>query len=276
MAANLDLTRASEPAALRGFANLFRKERDAWTRTPRGWVNALLWTALLCGLTAIMLFGPNEELKAASAAEIAALGSELNFTLSIGLTFFLEFGITVLAIGIIILMQDLIVSEAHDGLAEWLLSKPITRRAYILSKLAANALAVLVVMIALPALITYGILSLRLGAAFPLLPYLAAVGIMIVHSLFYLTLTLLLGTLFSSRGPILGIALAMVLGGNLIGNFFPQLFYVTPWMLPKIAWLTATAQPAPAGMVVAPLLASLAWSIAFILLALVKFQRAEC
>ena len=276
MAANLELQRVKERSGLRGFSNLFRKENRAWWGTRRWWINALLWTVLLCGLTAIMLFVSGEEVSEATEAEITQAGGLLAYILLLGLNIFFQFGVPVLAIGTVILAQDLIIGEKQSGVAEWLLSKPVTRRAYVLAKLAANALGVFALLIGLPSVVAYGMLSLRMGAPFPLAPFLSAVGIMTVHTLFYLTLTLMLGTIFNNRGPILGIALASVLGGGMLGGFIKPLLYVTPWMLPKVALLTATGQAIPAEMGIASLVATSLWSVVFIFVAFAKFEKMEC
>jgi ABC-type transport system involved in multi-copper enzyme maturation permease subunit len=180
-----------------------------------------------------------------------------------------------LAIWTVILAQDLIIGEKQSGVTEWLLSKPVVRRSYLLAKLAATTLPVVVLMVGLPAALAYGLLSLRLGAAFPLAPYLSAVGIMTVHTLFYLTLTLMLGTMFTNRSPLLGITLGSILGGGIIGGLVKPLFYVMPWMLPKMAWLTVTGQSIPADLSTAPLVATVLWSVVFIFMALAKFEKTE-
>jgi len=276
MAANLELLRVKEGNGLRGFSNLFRKENRAWWGTRRWWINALLWTGLLGGLTAIMLFVPSEEVSQATEAEITQAGGLIAYILLLGLNIFFQFGVPVLAIGTVILAQDLIIGEKQSGVAEWLLSKPVTRRAYVLAKLAANALGVFALLVGLPSVVAYGTLSLRMGAPFPLAPFLSAVGIMTVHTLFYLTLTLMLGTIFNNRGPILGIALASVLGGGMLGGLIKPLLYVTPWMLPKVALLTATGQAIPAEMGIASLVATALWSVVFIFVAFAKFEKMEC
>lgn len=276
MAANLELQRVNEWGGLRGFSNLFRKENRAWWGTRRWWINALLWTGLLCGLTAIMLFVPSEEVSQATEAEITQAGGLIAYILLLGLNVFFQFGVPVLAIGTVILAQDLIIGEKQSGVAEWLLSKPVTRRAYVLAKVAANALGVFALLVGLPSVVAYGMLSLRMGTPFPLAPFLSAVGIITVHTLFYLTLTLMLGTIFNNRGPILGIALGSVLGGGMLGSLIKPLFYVTPWMLPKVALLTATGQAIPAEMGIASLVATALWSVVFIFVAFAKFEKMEC
>jgi ABC-2 type transport system permease protein len=114
-----------------------------------------------------------------------------------------------------------------------------------------------------------------MGAPFSLMPFLSAVGIMTAHTLFYFTLTLMLGTLFDSRGPLLGIALGSVLGGGLLGGLIPPLFYVTPWKLADIAWATATGQAVPATMTLSSLTATVLWSVIFIFITLAKFEKVE-
>lgn len=276
MSTDMELQRVTEWHSMRGFTNLYRKEHRAWWRTNRWWINALLWTVLLGGLSALMLFAAGEEVRDAGEVELAEAGGVLGYVISLGLNAFFEFGVPVLAIGTIVLAQDLIVGERQSGLAEWLLSKPVTRAAYLLSKLAANAVSILLLLIILPATLVYGLLSVRMGALFPWLPFLSGVGIMGLHTIFYLTLVLMLGTVFSSRGPILGIALASVLGGGLLGNLLNPLFYVTPWMLPKLALMTAASQPVPAPMTVAPLAATALWIIIFIAVALHSVEKMEC
>lgn len=276
MTANLELQRPNEWSGLRGFTNLYRKEHRAWWRTRRWWINALLWTAMLGGLTAIMLFASGEEVGDASAAEITQAGGLTTYILTLGLDMFFQFGVPMLAIGTVVLAQDLIIGEKQSGVAEWLLSKPVTRRAYILAKVAANSLGVLTLLIALPSVLAYGLLSLRLGALYPLLPFLSAVGIATVHTLFYLTLALMLGTIFNSRGPLLALALGSVLGGGIVGGLIEPLNYVTPWMLPNLARFTAAGQALPAGIGVAAPIATAMWSVIFVVLAIVKFEKMEC
>ena len=275
MSANLELKRLNERKGLRGFANLCQKESQAWWGTRRWWINTLLWTGLLCGLAAIMLFAPNDEVNNADEAEILQAGGLAAYVLSLGLSVFFEFGGPMLAIGTIVLTQDLIIGEKQSGLAEWLLSKPVTRRAYVLSKVVANAPPLLLILVGLPSALLYGMLSLRIYALYPLVPFLSAVGIITMHTLFYLTLTLMLGIVFSNRGPILGIALASILGGGILGGFIKPLFYVTPWMLPKVAWLTATGQEISAGLGLASLVATCLWIAVFVFVALIKFEKTE-
>ena len=275
MTANVVFERAAQGGALRGFGNLYRKEHRAWWGTRRWWINALLWTVLLGGLTALMLFAAADEVSDASPAEIAQAGGEVGYMLMLGLDMFFQFGVPVLAIGTIVLLQDTVVGDRQSGMAAWLLSKPVTRRAYVLAKATANGLGVLVLLIALPSVVVYGLLSLRLAALYPALHFLAGVGLLTIHTLFYLTLTLMLGTLFNGRGPILGITLASVLGGGMLGSLIEPLSYVMPWMLPNLARAAAAGEALPAGLGTAAVVATILWSYLFIFVALYQFDKVE-
>jgi ABC-2 type transport system permease protein len=275
MAANSKLQRVNEWSGLRGFANLFHKEHRAWWCTHRWWINALIWTFSLGGLTTFILFGPKEQATQATETGLPDAVGLIAYVLSQGLSIFFEFGMPMLAIGTAVLTQDLIIGEKHSGVMDWLLSKPVVRRSYVLAKLAANSLAVQVLLVGLPSVMVYGMLSLRVGAPIPMGPFLSAVGIMAIHTLFYLTLTLMLGTVFNNRGPILGIALGSVLGGGILGGFIKPLLFVTPWILPKAAWSIAAGQALPTEIGLASLVATALWSLVFILVALWKIEKTE-
>ncbi|MBT3392089.1 MAG: ABC transporter permease subunit [Chloroflexi bacterium] len=275
MSANTELERVTEWHGLRGFANLLHKENRAWWGTRRWWINAILWSGMLGGLVVVMLFMLPTVAAATGDPAVAAAGGPLPFGLQMARSIFFEMGSMALALGAIVLSQDLILAEKHSGVTEWLLAKPVARRSYVLAKLSAAIAAVLLLLIALPALVTYLLFFVRLGSLYPFLPFLSGVGIMAVHTLFYLTLTLMLGTFFDSRAPILGIALGVAMGGSLIGGLIQELMYVMPWSLGKMAALIADSQPVPAEMLWSPLVASLLWSVVFTVLALVKFERIE-
>lgn len=71
------------------------------------------------------------------------------------------------------------------------------------------------------------------------------------------------------------IAPGSILGGSILGGLCKPLLYVTPWILPKVAWLTATGQAVTADMAVPSLVATVLWSVVFILVALARFEKTE-
>lgn len=274
MAANLELQRLNEWDGLRGFNNLFLKESRAWLGTRRWWINALLWPVMMGALVANMVFIPTF-VNMANPEEVANAGGATLYAVSLGLSVFFEFGIQVVGIGIIVLCQDLIVDEKQNGVMEWILAKPVARPAYLLAKLFANMVFILLFLVGLPSLLAYGLLSLRMGTPFPWLPFGVGVGIMSLHSLFYLTLTVMLGTFFSSRPPILGLALGVLLGGGLFAGLAKSLLYITPWSLSKMAALVASSQPVPYELLLYPLAATAIWCVVFAMVALANFKRTE-
>ena len=275
MTANLEFQSVNEWGKLRGFANLLSKEHRAWWGTRRWWINALLWTGMLGGLTGIMVFVMPSLAEASGDSEVAAMGGVIPFGMELGRTVFFQMSCLALAIGMVVLFQDAFLSERHAGVTEWILSKPVQRRSYVLAKLAAAVLDLPMALILLPSLIAYLMLSLRSCSLYPLLPFLGGVGIVSVHTLFYLTLTLFLGTIFNSRGPILGITLGFLLGGSVLGGLVKPLLFITPWMLSKVVPMVVGEQPYPVELLWAPLGTSLVWSVIFIVASIWKFEKQE-
>jgi ABC-2 type transport system permease protein len=183
-------------------------------------------------------------------------------------------------VGVVIIMQDSLVGEKNEGTAAWVLSKPATRPAFILSKLAANSLGVLVTMVVLPGAVAYLLFSIAAKATPVPLSFLAAMGIIFLNHLFYLTLTLMLGAFFNGRGPVIGIALAFLFCQQYLIGFLPVLRYVLPWTLvvplnnssEVIVLSLLLGQPIYSSI---PLLAVTMECILFVLICLWRFNREE-
>lgn len=60
--------------------------------------------------------------------------------------------------------------------------------------------------------------------------FLLGAAVAALNLMFYLTLTLMLGTLFNSAGPVIAIPLAFAFGQQLLGGF-PGLISFLPWAL---------------------------------------------
>jgi ABC-type transport system involved in multi-copper enzyme maturation permease subunit len=185
-----------------------------------------------------------------------------------------QIGLLALGIGAIVLVQDAIISERQLGVTEWLLSKPVSRPAYFLSKLLANGLGVLVMLVGLQGALGYGLVSLVGGQPFAVSSYLVGIAGLAVHTLFYLALTLLLGVLTCDRMKLLGISLGSLLGGMLITRFMGVFGLLTPWSLgdtlPYAVMGTVLPVPIWATIGVTAVLA-----VTFVAVAIFKFQRLE-
>jgi ABC-type transport system involved in multi-copper enzyme maturation permease subunit len=177
-----------------GFANMLAKENAAWWRTRRWWIQALVAIFFVDGT---ML--ANHQLGEQSVERIASLS---NLMIIAG----------VLSIAAILLGQDAILGEMQSGTAAWVLSKPLRRPAYLLAKLVANGLGLLVTAVIIPGAIAYGYFDLVGGVKLPIADFARAMGLVYLYLLFYLILAMMLATLFNGRGPVLGIAVGAAWG----------------------------------------------------------------
>lgn len=251
-----------------GFTNMLRKENHIWWRTRRWWVQFGLWALIIDGLLALVLFGlvqvETDVTQGAASLDLVTMGLQAIFQL----------GATFIAIGTVILGQGLLLSERESGVAEWLLTKPVSRAAYLLAKLVASLGGILATMIVVPFSVAYGLLAIANGAFLPLLPYLTCVLGLTLHTLFYLTLTLLLGVLMDTRGKLLGAALGTLFGGMVISGFLGRLALFTPWGLPNLlpAYSAGIALPIS---VWAPIGITAVLALVFVATALRQFERLD-
>jgi hypothetical protein len=273
--ANLKLQPVNEWQKMRGFSNLLWKENRGWWRTRRWWINAVIWVGSIGGLVFLMAFVVPTIAETVEDPNMVAAGDPIAFGVEMGRTIFFELGTIALAVGIIVLSQDMIVQEKQLGLTDWLLAKPVARRSYILSKFLSAIWPILILFIGLPSLTAYGLLTLRTGAALPLLPFLGGVGMMAIHTIFYLSLTLMLGVFFQSRAPILGLSLGVLLGGNILSGILQPVIYVTPWMLGKLASSINAGHQIPNVIALSATGSTLIWIIVFLLVSLRKFNTTE-
>ena len=126
----------------------------------------------------------------------------------------------------------------------------------------------------MPGLITLVQTYLTTHQLVPMLPFLAGAGVVMLALIFYLSLVILLGVLFESRGPVLAIAFGVMIGGMFCASSLPQVGYVLPVGMDKISLLVALEQPLPAADV-SQVISAAVLSIVFTLVALWRFQHKE-
>ena len=259
---------ATEPAWRRGFANLLRQENRRWWGTRRGLVQSLIWLILVNTVVAFMLWvlpwsermqGTPMPAKAVVAGVINILGSTLGL-----------FG----AMGVAIIAQSAIVGEKQLGTAAWILSKPVVRGSMILSKLVAYTMAIIVTMIMFPGATAFAQIAFVSGGSLAVAPFLAGVAVLGLHLLFYLCLTLLLGTLVDGRGPVIAVPLSLLFLQQMIGSILGPVRLVLPGTLIDLAQMMILRQPLPATWAV-PVAATAAWSIVCVAVAIWRFGRDE-
>jgi ABC-2 type transport system permease protein len=285
MASNSEFHLVGNQGRLQGFANLLGKENRLWWRTSRWWVQTLIWLAIgngilfmVIGIAPRMENPPGQEAKAAQASgESGASQQSLDL---LGLTVFLKMAGIATAIGVVVLAQDALIGEKQSGTAAWVLSKPVSRGAFILSKVISHSLGILITMAVAQGGIAYLIIFLVTGKAFPIISYAGAIGMLFLSLLFWLALTIMLGTLSNMRGLAIGVPLFLILGFTLFVEIVPWLADYMPWSLtsavsasrPAMAVSLVLGQPIPTLM---PLIASVIGYLAFTLVAILRFQKEE-
>jgi ABC-type transport system involved in multi-copper enzyme maturation permease subunit len=142
------------------------------------------------------------------------------------------------------------------------LSKPLRRPAFILAKLIAYGVGLLATWVVLPGAVAYLEFAVLGKVHLPIPGFAAALGLAYLNLIFYLTLVLMLATLFQGRGPVLGIAI-FVLWGWMITPLAVALADVMPWRLLMNLGQTEAilqGQPLPTE---APIIATALWSVLF-------------
>jgi ABC-2 type transport system permease protein len=247
-----------------GFTNLLLKENRSWWRTRKWWVNILAWTAIINGMLAMMLW----VVPVSDPEEIIPVDEALQI-------FFTIFG-AFATIGVIVIAQGAIVGEKQTGTAEWVMSNPVSSGAFILSKLFGNATGIFVIIVLLQSLIFYSQLSLRGGELLPIRPFVAATALISLALIFFLTLTIMLGAIFRSRGPVVGIALAVFIGqdlaAGLLGEWIPWFPKILPQRMYEFATGVVAGQLLPS---TTPLILAAVLSVIFVLVAIWRFGREE-
>jgi ABC-2 type transport system permease protein len=260
LAARDGLIPVGERAWLGGFGNMFRKELGQWWGTRTWWVQILIWVLILNGITTMTMvsdaFAPEEMIQ-----EVVQT--------------FLALGIAAIGMGTVITVQGAIVGEKQLGTAAWVMSKPASRAAFILAKTLAYASGYWITAILIPAIIFIIVTGQVLTAPLAITPFLVGLALMALGQLFYLTLTLMLGTFFNSRGPVAGIGIAFIMTGLLLDSFIPlPVLIVTPWPLADIAGGLTLGADLPSVWPV-PILATVIWIVVMTAVALWRFEREE-
>ena len=263
MSVNNTLQLVQESGWHSGFANFLRKENGIWWRTRKWWVQSLVWFFILNGLVVLFLWviPLDDPSGAPTTREAYAMFFQL---------------LPVAALGVLILMQGVIVYEKQSGTAAWIMSNPISRPAFILAKLVAHTLAIFAIILLLQSALAYGQFALKEGALMPILPFLAGLGLSALHLFFYITLSIMLGTLFNGRGPVIAIPIAFLVLQDVLLQlsmaYFPWLAPLLPINLVSLAGAAAIGRSLPT---VVPIIATACYALVFTLVAILRFSREE-
>jgi ABC-2 type transport system permease protein len=250
-----------------GFTNLLHKENGRWWHTSRWWVQSLIWLVIINGELAFVIWG------------LPLLEPDAVLGLTEAYSTFVQFMTFFPVFAVIIIVNGAIVGEKQSGTAAWILSAPVTRSSFILSKLLANALGFLLIVVMLQGVVGYIQLSLFGRRLLPFFPFLAELGLISLYLLFYLTLTMALGAFFDARGPVLGIAIGVVIAsligiGHFLGAIAPWIAWIAPESLLTLAQANVTGESLPAAWPIS-IIAVFLYSALSVAAAIWRFNREE-
>jgi ABC-2 type transport system permease protein len=253
----------------RGLSNLLRGEYSAWFKSSRLWKQFLIWFSIVNGMMGIMVIASSE------AAREGNDGPPILFMYGI-------FGGMFVAFGVMIIMQRVLVREKQSGTAAWVLSKPVTRTAFVVSRLVVNSIAILLTSVIVPGLLLYLTLGLfsDVGWLSPI-GFIAGLLMFLLHTFYWIALVLMLGTLLDSSGGVLGVSMVLYFVFWYGPSLIPPLTYISPIVLtfsPAPDQMSALAISFMTGEPVfswLPLIATVVSCIVFIAVAIRRFNRQE-
>jgi ABC-2 type transport system permease protein len=246
---------------------LLQGEYSAWFKSSRWWKHLLLWFAIINLMMIFMLIASTE------AAKGGEEGPPVLFMYGL-------FGGMFVAFGVMVIMQRVLVGEKHSGTAAWVLSKPVTRTAFVVSRLAVNAFAILLTAVIVPGVIFY--LTLGLFSDFGWLSpfgFAAALVMISLHTFYWIALVLMMGTLSESSSVVIAVPMALCFLFWMGAGVIPGLIYISPLLLtfgseqmsplfvsfmtgePVVSWL--------------PLISTVVSCVIFVAVAIWRFNRQE-
>lgn len=211
-----------------GFESQARREIASWWTTGRWRRQALLWTLLLVGILVSMVWvlpPVLSGLEGGDALQVDVTEAALQFTDLIA---------AMTAVGAAILGQGVLIDDRRSGVMEWVLSKPLSRTALISSKFIGLTSGVLVSVVTIPWIGVGIVFSIARGSIWPVGWWLVAVLLIALLVMFQIALVMALSTVAWSRGLVLGVPLALVVGSDLITATLPWFANVNPYLLGKV------------------------------------------
>jgi ABC-2 type transport system permease protein len=252
----------SRAGLLCGFGNKLREENGRWWNTRKWLVQSAFWLLLINGVSLAALFQLRQDTATFSWGEIVGVFTGLMGWMA--------------AFGVIILTQSDVVEEKQSGTAEWVLSAPLSRVSFVLSKVFVNLAWLLVIVVLLQGVVFALAMELLNVGTIPWPGLLLGLGLQGLGLVFWLCLSIMLGTLFRSRSPVIGVPLVFLflqrLVPTLFGSLSASVSLVLPERLPEYSTNAFLGSPVPSLL---PVVAVIAASIFFVVLAILRFSREE-
>jgi ABC-2 type transport system permease protein len=274
MSAEVIFDMVDERGWRRGLGNLLKGQFSGWFKSSKWWRHGLIWLAVVNLILFFTTLGSKQAaIDAAAAGEPAPV---IDTLMLYGI-----FGGMFVAIGVMIIMQSVIVGEKRSGTAAWVLSKPVTRTAFVVSRLIGSTVGILLTAVLLPGLIAY----VTVGVFTPLgwlppLNFLAGLAVMAVSMFFWLTLTLMSGTFFDSVGGVIAVPMTAFFALWFLPGVITPLIYISPVILfvgpgGEYPAVTESLMSGEAPFSWIPAIAAILFSVVFIAVAIWRFNRQE-
>lgn len=251
-----------------GIRNLFARENQKWWNTSRWLIQTVVWGVITNGILVLLLFVMPLIVDLFPNVDQAQLDS-----LPTGLEMFFSLAGLAFPIGVVILIQGSLINEKELGTAEWILSKPVSRSAFVLSKFFSHALGILTTMVLFQSAFAYGLIWLNQGSPLPVWAFVKGIGVLAIMLFFYLSLVLMMEVLSDKRGTVLAVGLGSALGGMLLVQLLPFLVYVTPFALGNFIPLIVLDSPPENFPVWMPILTTTVMGFVFLITAVRLFNQ---
>jgi ABC-2 type transport system permease protein len=252
----------------RGLGNLLRGEYSVWFKSSRWWKHLLMWFSIINVMMVIMVIASAQEAKKGNE------GPPL-------LLMYGVFGGMFVAFGVMVIMQRVLVGEKNSGTAAWVLSKPVTRTAFVVSRLVVNSIAILLTSVIVPGVIVYITLGMfgDLGWLSPF-GFTAALVMISLNMFYWIALVLMMGTLSDSPSVVIAVPIALFFAFAYGPGLVHQLIYISPLMLSfsptgQISPLTVSFISGEPVFSWVPLISTVVSSVVFIAVAIWRFNRQE-
>jgi len=229
-----------------GFGALFKKEMKTWFGTNAWWQQAGLWSVIL------VLFGS------------VGIGDP-----EAGVFIFYMMAMIFPGIAIIIISQERILEEKRSGSAAWILSKPVSRTAFVLTKFIPSAIGFCFSMMLVPGLLFY-VLATYMGASLQFFTFLGSLVPLMLWQLFLSWLTMCLATFFEKEGPVMAVPFPFLFIGPSLAQH-PIYGPLGPWGLLQYSIGMTTGVPYS----ILPIIITVVILILFLIVAVFRFGKHE-
>lgn len=250
---------------LYGLEKLVLRELKSFWKTKTILIIPLISIAIINGFIFLILYiMPDVAAVTGEDFETAIVKTLQTYTQLTGM-----FGAIVTIVG----THGVIITEIETGTLPWILSKPVTRTAYILSKWLSRLVLFAFSIIIVPAIITYLQTYIFFGSVPPIGNFLLGLVILFFYISAVLLMTIAISVATKNRILTLGVMLGVIFSSGIIPIISTQIYSYTPFILSEsFALLVMEGVAIPS---VIPFISTAGLSLGSILYTLISFQKQD-